>query len=121
MIMSLKEYMREQEELKILDQEQTKKQKLADFFRTMQDLNDEKFKEFATNELGMDEEEAETIVFKMLRDFLLKNDEDEDGVPDDIGDALLGDGDDEGEEDGMLDDLGEAELPFNSGTQISED
>jgi len=121
--MSFKEYIREQEELKLLDQEKTKKQKLADFFRSMQDLNDEKFHEFATDELGMDEEEAETIVYKMLRDFLLKNDENEDGIPDDIEDELLGDTDevldDLDDNDEVLDDLGEAELPFNKRFNLS--
>ena len=89
--MSFKEYIKEQEELQILDQEQTKKQKLADFFRTMEDLNDDKFRAFASDELGMEEDEAETIVYKMLRDFLLKDDKDEDGIPDEDGDMDIDD------------------------------
>ena len=117
--MSFKEYIKEQEELQILDQEKTKKQKLADFFRSMEDLNDDKFREFAVNELGMEEEEAETIVYKMLRDFLLKNDEDGDGVPDEdleeepIDIDIIDDAED-------LSDLGEAELPSNKRFNLSD-
>jgi len=82
--MSLMQYMKEQEELVILQKDNENKTKLADFIRTIDDLNDERFKEFAIDELGMSEDEAETIVFKMLKDFLLTNDKDEDGIPDDL-------------------------------------
>lgn len=97
--MSFKEYVKEQEELVVLDQEKSKKQKVADLIRTMEDLNDEKFRGFAKEELGMEEPEAEALVYKMLRDFLLAGDKDEDGIPD----ALDGEG---GEELGDLDGLG---------------
>ena len=88
--MSLMQYMKEQEELVILQKDDENKTKLADFIRTIDDLNDDRFKEFATDELGMSEDEAETIVFKMLKDFLLTNDKDEDGIPDDLLDDELG-------------------------------
>ncbi len=68
--MSFSEYVKEQEELQILDQENSKRSKLADFLKTIDDLNDEKFKAFAMDELGMDGGEAEAVVYKMLRDFL---------------------------------------------------
>jgi hypothetical protein len=87
--MSFKNYVKEQEELVILDQEKTKKQKVADLIRTMEDLNDEKFRGFAKDELGMEEAEAEALVYKMLRDFLLAGDKDEDGIPDGIEDLDL--------------------------------
>jgi len=91
--MSFKDYIKEQEDLIVLDQEKTKKQKIADLIRTMEDINDEKFHDFAVNELGMEEAEAEALVYKMLRDFLLTNDNDEDGIPDDleIGDEFATD------------------------------
>jgi len=72
--MSFKDYVKEQEELVVLDQEKTKKQKVADLIRTMEDLNDEKFRGFAKEELGMEDAESEALVYKMLRDFLLASD-----------------------------------------------
>ena len=86
--MSFKEYVKEQEELVVLDQEKSKKQKIADLIRSMEDLNDEKFRGFAKDELGMEDAESEALVYKMLRDFLLASDANEDGIPD----ALDGDG-----------------------------
>jgi len=69
--MSFKKYVKEQEDLVIVNQEKSKKQKVADLIRTMEELNNEKFRDFAVNELGLEDAEAETIVYKMLRDFLL--------------------------------------------------
>ena len=89
------DYIKEQEELQILNAEKTKKEKLADFIRTIEDLNDEKFKAFAVDELGMEDAEAETLAYKMLKAFLLANDQDGDGEPDgdledleDLGDDI---------------------------------
>ena len=95
---SFKQYMKELEELEIAKVEDNKNTKLADFIRTIEDLNDEKFRRFATDELGMSEEEAESIVYKMLRDFLLKFDKNENGEADDLD---LGDSEDETGEDDM--------------------
>jgi len=82
--MSFKKYLREQEEVAILKVENDKKSKLVDFIKTIDDLNDSKFKEFAVSELGMTDDEADTVVFKMLKDFLLKGDT-TDIADDDIG------------------------------------
>ena len=63
---SFQSYIKEQEELAIVKVEEDKKQKLADFIRKIDDLNDEKFHTFAVDELGMSEDEAESLVYKML-------------------------------------------------------
>lgn len=101
--MSFKDYVKEMEDLEITQAEDDRKAKIADFIRTIEDLNDEKFHSFAIDELGMDENEAEVVVYKMLRDFLLSGDKDEDGIPDDLlggdEDEVEVDGDEEGFED----------------------
>ena len=86
--MSFTEYLKEQEELQIVQAEEGRKEKLADFVKTIEDLNDEKFRAFAIDELGMEEAEAEVVVYKMLRDFLLAGDKDGDGEPDELGAEL---------------------------------
>ena len=88
--MSFKDYVKEQEDLVILDQEKTKKQKVADLIRTMEDLNDEKFRGFAKEELGMEDAESEALVYKMLRDFLLASDSATDEI-DAVGDIGIDD------------------------------
>lgn len=100
-MMSFKGYLKEQEELAIVKVEEDKKQKLADFIRKIDDLNDEKFHTFAVDELGMSEDEAETLAYKMLKAFLLKAEAEPEIVPDELGLDL---GDAEGEE-GLGDDL----------------
>ena len=96
--MSFKDYIKEQEELAIVQVEQGNKEKLVDFLKTIEELNDTKFHNFAIEELGMEEAEAETIVYKMLRDFLLKHDKDGDGIPDGLDGDEFG-----GEIDGEVD------------------
>jgi len=71
--MTFSSYLKEQEVIAIQQEESNKMEQVADFFRTMEDLNDDKFRNFAVNDLGLSEEESETIVYKMLRDFLLKD------------------------------------------------
>ena len=80
--MSFQEYLKEQDELMIIQADDERKSKISDFVKTIEDLNDEKFKDFAVNELGMSEDEAQVVVYKMLRDFILSNDKDGDGEPD---------------------------------------
>lgn len=102
--MSFTAYLKEQEELKVKELELSKKEKVADFIRTIEDLSDSKFHDFAVKELGMEEDEAETIVYKMLRDFLLAGDKDEDGIPDEL--MAMGDEEGvEGEEEPIADEL----------------
>ena len=91
--MSFKEYLQEQEDLIVVQAEADKKEKLANFIRTVEKLNDEAFHAFAKEELGMEEDEAETLAYKMLKAFLTTNDENEDGIPDDL--LVGGDEDDE--------------------------
>lgn len=102
--MSFKDYLNEQEELVVVQAEDERNTKLADFIKTMDDLNDEKFHDFAVNELGMGESEAETLVYQMLKKFLVAHDEDGDGIPDELG----GEEDLEGE--GSVDDEIDAEI-----------
>jgi len=92
-MMSFKGYLKEQEELAIVKVEEDKKQKMADFIRKIDDLNDEKFHKFAVEELGMDPDEAETLAYKMLKAFLLKAETEPEIVPDELG-LDLGDGGD---------------------------
>ena len=106
---SFQKYLKEQEELALVKVEEDKRQKLADFIRKIDDLNDEKFHRFAIEELGMEEPEAETLAYKMLKAFLLANDKNQDGIPDtgvdELEDALGGEvedlGDEMGDEDGL--------------------
>ena len=99
-MISFKNYIKEQEELAIVKVEEDKKQKLADFIRKIEDLNDEKFHKFAIEELGMSEPEAETLAYKMLKAFLLKAEEEPEIVPDELG-LDLSDGGDIGMEDDL--------------------
>lgn len=98
-MISFKGYIKEQEELALVKVEEDKKQKLADFIRKIDDLNDEKFHKFAIDELGMSEPEAETLAYKMLKAFLLKAEDEPSIVPSDLEIDL---GDEGGE---MEDDL----------------
>jgi len=94
--MNFKQYLKEHDEIELVKTEDDKKTRLTDFIRTIDELNNDKFKEFATNELGMDGMEAETIVYKMLKDFLLKNDNSENAdVEPDISELLDMNDDDE--------------------------
>lgn len=77
--MSFKQYIKEQEEQEIVNQEQEIKDKISDFFKNTEDLTSEKFNEFVETELDMDEEAAEEIVFNMLRDMLLSNESEPEG------------------------------------------
>ena len=112
--MSFKNYLKEQEELQIVQAEEDSKSKLVNFIKTIENLNDEKFRQFAVDELGMTSDEAETVVYKMLRDFLLTNDDggaeisDEVGLDDlgGLGDELGGLGDTEDVGDEFGDDIG---------------
>ena len=108
--MSFKDYIKEQEELVILNKENDKKEKIADLIRSMEDLNDEKFHDFAVNELGMEESEAEALVYKMLRDFLLAGDKDEDAIPDAIDDEIAIDDEVAADDEVAVDDAGEEEF-----------
>ena len=106
-MMSFKGYLKEQEELAIVKVEEDKKQKLADFIRKIDDLNDEKFHKFAVDELGMSEDEAETLAYKMLKAFLLKAETEPEIVPDELGldlgdDGALGLGDELGSDEDDL-------------------
>ena len=56
----------------------------------MEDLNDEKFRGFAKEELGMEDAESEALVYKMLRDFLLASDSATDEI-DAVGDIAIDD------------------------------
>jgi len=107
--MSFKQYVKEQEELLMLSQETSKREQIADLIRTMEDINNEKLRDFAISELGMSEEEAEALVYKMLRDYLLASDKEETIVPDedDLGsiDAI-----DIGGEDDFEDDMGDMDM-----------
>ena len=82
--MSFTKYLREMEDLEISKIEMEKNSKLVDFIKTIDDLNSEAFVNFAINDLGMTPEEADTVVFKMLKSFLLTNDKDGNGIPDDL-------------------------------------
>lgn len=108
--MSFTQFLNEMEEERVRELELSKKEKVADFIRTIEGLTDEKFRDFAVNELGMDDTEADTIVYKMLRDFLLAGDKDEDGIPDELqGDEEGGLGDEIADVDEKLpsDELGD--------------
>ena len=124
---TFKDYLKEQEELTILSAEKDKKEKLVSLFRDMEDLNNDKFREFAINEIGLSEEEADTIVFKMLRDFLLKDAEsevsdeldDEEGDLEGLGDIADGDIDDTPLLD--VDDDDTEEIPDEEDVEVSDD
>jgi hypothetical protein len=110
-MVSFKGYLKEQEELAIVKVEEDKKQKMADFIRKIDDLNDEKFHKFAVDELGMDPDEAETLAYKMLKAFLLKAEEEPDIIPTELGLDLgdggaLGLGDELGDDEDDLDAIG---------------
>jgi hypothetical protein len=120
---SFQSYIKEQEELAIVKVEEDKKQKLADFIRKIDDLNDEKFHAFAVDELGMSEDEAETLAYKMLKAVLLKAEAEPEIVPDELDidvsdgssiDALTGD------DEGMDIDMGD-ELEMGSDEEEDED
>jgi hypothetical protein len=106
-MISFKGYLKEQEELAIVKVEEDKKQKMADFIRKIDDLNDEKFHKFAVEELGMDPDEAETLAYKMLKAFLLKAEDEPEIVPAELGldlgdDGALGLGDELGDDEDDL-------------------
>jgi len=86
--MGFKQYLKEQEEQALISYENDKKSKLIDFVKTMDELNTDQFKDFAVNELGMTEDEAEVAVYRMLRDFLLAGEKEE---PMDTAIDLVGD------------------------------
>ena len=121
--MSFKQYVKEQEELLMLSQETSKREKIADLIRTMEDINNEKLRDFAINELGMSEEEAEALVYKMLRDYLLAGDKEETIVPDedDLGsiDAIDIDGGDEFDDD--MEDMGDDTDDIDGNVDVEDD
>jgi len=120
---SFQSYIKEQEELAIVKVEEDKKQKLADFIRKIDDLNDEKFHRFAIDELGMSEPEAETLAYKMLKAFLLKAEDEPAIVPDEL-DIDVSDGSSiealTGDDEGMDIDMGD-ELEMGSDEEEDED
>jgi len=89
--MSFKKYIKEYEELEIETQENDKLNKIAEFIRSVEDLNNDKFRSFAIDELGMDDTEADTVIYKMLRDFVLSSTDD---ISDDV-EAEISDSDEE--------------------------
>jgi len=76
---SFKTFLREQEELEIIKGETEQRKKIVDLIKSIDKFND------AAKELGKDEGEAEQLVYDMLRDFLAKDDINNNGVADDIG------------------------------------
>ena len=97
MIMSFKKFLKECGELEALKVEEDKNTQLVDYIKQIEELNNDTFRDFAVNTLGMTEDEADTVVYKMLRDYLLKDEADsalEDELPLDI-DAEEIDGDEE--------------------------
>ena len=85
--MSFKSFLREQEEAAIAQIEMEKNNRIVDALKTIEDLNSDKFKTFAVSELGMSPEEADTVVYKMLRSYLLKDDGIDIEEPIDIGEV----------------------------------
>ncbi len=76
---SFKNYLKEQEELEIIQGETEQRNKIVDLIKSIEKFND------AAKELGKDEGEAEQLIYDMLRDYLAK--EDASSVPpmDDLG------------------------------------
>ncbi len=76
---SFKTFLREQEELEIIKAETEQRKKVVDLIKSIDKFND------AAKELGKEEGEAEQMVYDMLRDFLAKDDINNNGIADDAG------------------------------------